>query len=176
MSYPPQSGRPPTGMAPPPDPRVLRKQAGSARTWAVLLWIVVALSLLSVLGNATRSTSGPMVSESGSAAESAGRVIGTLLIPFAAALGAVMLHRRRGRLLRLAGQIEAAQQAYGYANPGYPAAGYGTPGYPPGQPPQPYPPQQYPPQHYPSQNHPPQRPAQQPYPHQQYPPSAGPSA
>ncbi|MEE4023981.1 hypothetical protein V1Y59_12915 [Gordonia sp. PKS22-38] len=158
MSYPPQSGRPPTGMAPPLDPRVLRQRAGSARGGAVLLWVVVGVLLLGMLGNATRSTSEPMVSESGSAAESAGRVIGTLLIPGAAALGAIMLHRRRGRLLRQASQIEAAQQAYGYYAPGYPQPG-----------PMAHHPQNFPPHSFPPQNQPPQ-----PYPRYPYTPQAGP--
>jgi hypothetical protein len=100
---------------------------------AIVLWLLVGLVILSTLGRAA-STSTTSAPSSGS--EALGRLVAMIGFPIAAAVGAILLHRRRGRLLRQAGRDRS---------PGHFAPGFGPPGHiaqpvpPPHQPPPIYP-------------------------------------
>lgn len=113
-----------------------------------MLWLLVGLVILSTLGRAasTSTTSAPS-----SGAEALGRLVAMIGFPIAAAVGAILLHRRRGRLLRQAGAIEAPGHiAQPVPPPHYPPVGHRQPHYPPaGHMPGHYPPPYQPPPIYP---------------------------
>ncbi|MXP21412.1 hypothetical protein GIY30_08620 [Gordonia sp. HNM0687] len=140
-AYPPPSG-------PPRDPAPLRRQASTALTGAILLWVLVGLMILGTIGRAASASTTPAPS---SGAEAFGRLVGMIGLPIAAAVGAVLLHRRRARLLRQAHAI----QSFGQVAPGYPTPGHLARVYPPPNSPygQGFHPNYPPPGHWPPPNH-----------------------
>ncbi|MCF3940671.1 hypothetical protein [Gordonia tangerina] len=133
MTHYPAAGPSPMHPQPQHDPAVLRRRAATALSGAIVLWLLVGLMILAALARAGQSATGQGVSEPSSGAEALGRLVGTVGFPIAAALGAILLHRRRARLLRQARTIEtASHHVHGVLPPGHT------------YPPQPYPAQPFP--------------------------------
>lgn len=133
MTHHPAPGTPPAH-----DPAtLLRRQASRALSWAIVLCVLAGLMILGRIAGAAQGLTSPP----SSGAEALGRLVAAIGLPLAAVVGAMLLHRRRGRLLRQALALESAH----YGATGHPLYGHVA---------QPYRPPHLPPAHAPQPNHP----------------------